>query len=157
MTDGSGEKTRWQLEPRQILWKLSDRARQFRQRRVLNAVAALGRRGEDMAHRYLRGAGYMVVARNYRPGADSEIDIVARRGELVVFVEVKTRTSAAFGSPERAIDLEKQKNIVRAARSFVTRAGMEWNRVRFDTISVVFTKPPSIVHQMDAFFHGRAN
>src|SRR6266849_5955121 len=101
MADGSGERTRWQLEPRQILWKLSDRAREFRQKQALNAVAALGRRGEDMAHRYLRGAGYMVVARNYRPGPDSEIDIVARRGELVVFVEVKTRTSAAFGSPER--------------------------------------------------------
>jgi putative endonuclease len=157
MADGSGERTRWQLEPRQILWKLSDRARQFRQKQALNAVAALGRRGEDMAHRYLRGAGYMVVARNYRPGADAEIDIVARRGELVVFVEVKTRTSAAFGSPERAIDIEKEKNIIRAARSFATRAGMEWNRVRFDTISVVLTKPPSIVHQMDAFFHGRVN
>jgi putative endonuclease len=157
MADGSGERARWQLEPRQILWKLSDCARQFRQKQALNAVAALGRRGEDIAHRYLRSAGYMVVARNYRPGADSEIDIVARRGELMVFVEVKTRTSGAFGSPERAIDLEKEKNIVRAARSFATRAGMEWNRVRFDTISVVLTRPPSIVHQMDAFFHGRAN
>jgi putative endonuclease len=157
MADGSGERTGWQLEPRQILWKLSDRARQFRQKQALNAVAALGRRGEDLAHRYLRSAGYMVVARNYRPGPDSEIDIVARRGELMVFVEVKTRTSAAFGSPERAIDLEKEKNIVRAARSFATRAGMEWNRVRFDTIAVVLTRPPSIVHQMDAFFHGRAN
>ncbi|HMF76351.1 MAG TPA: YraN family protein [Bryobacteraceae bacterium] len=142
--------------PRQLLWKLSDRARQFRQKRTLNPDAALGRRGEDVAHRYLRGAGYMVVARNYRPGADSEIDIVARRGELVVFVEVKSRASAAFGSPERAIDLEKEKHIIRAARSFATRAGIEWSRVRFDTISVVFTNPPSIVHQIDAFFHGRA-
>jgi putative endonuclease len=157
MADGGGERFRWQLEPRQVLWKLSDRARQFRQKQALHAIAALGRRGEDMAHRYLRGAGYMVVARNYRPGADSEIDIVARRGELVVFVEVKTRTSAEFGSPERAIDVEKEKNIVRAARSFATQAGIEWNRVRFDTISVVLTKPPSIVHEMDAFFHGRAN
>jgi putative endonuclease len=117
----------------------------------------VGRRGEDIAHRYLRGAGYLVVARNYQPGPDSEIDIVARRGELVVFVEVKTRMSAAFGSPERAIDSEKQKNIVRAARSFVTRAGGDWNQVRFDTISVVLSDPPSIVHQMDAFFHGRTN
>ncbi len=157
MADGSVERTNWRLGPRQVLWKLSDRARQFRQKQTMNPDAALGRRGEDLAHRYLRGAGYMVVARNYKPGPDSEIDIVARRGELVVFVEVKTRTTAAFGSPDRAIDLEKQKHIVRAARSFVTRAGVDWARVRFDTIAVVLTDPPSLVHEMDAFFHGRAS
>jgi putative endonuclease len=118
--------------------------------------AALGRRGEDLAHRYLQTKGLTVVARNYKPGADSEIDIVARQGDLVVFVEVKSRTSAEFGSPDRAIDQEKQKHIVRAARAYVNRAAIEWNQVRFDTISVVFTNPPSIFHQQDAFFSGRA-
>jgi putative endonuclease len=101
--------------------------------------------------------GFTVVARNYRPGADSEVDIVARRGDLLVFVEVKTRTSAEFGHPDRAIDIEKQKRIARAARSYVTRAGIEWNKVRFDTIAIVLSHPPSIVHHEDAFFHGRAN
>ncbi|HEY7307410.1 MAG TPA: YraN family protein [Bryobacteraceae bacterium] len=118
--------------------------------------AALGRRGEDLAHRYLQRKGFTVVARNYKPGADSEIDIVARQGDLVVFVEVKSRTSAEFGSPDRAIDQEKQKHIVRAARAYVNRAALEWNQVRFDTISVLFTHPPSIFHQQDAFFSGRA-
>jgi putative endonuclease len=141
---------------RQLLWKLSDAARQFRQRRILSPDAALGRRGEDLAHRYLRSAGLTIVARNYRPGGDSEVDIVARDGDIVVFVEVKSRTSAEFGSPERAIDKEKQKHIVRAARSYTTRAGIEWNQVRFDTISIVFTDPPSVFHQQDAFFEGRA-
>lgn len=98
-----------------------------------------------------------MVARNYRPGADSEVDIVARCGDLVVFVEVKTRTSSDCGHPDRAIDLEKQKHIARAARSYVTRAGIEWSQVRFDTIAVVLSDPPSIVHHEDAFFHGRAN
>lgn len=133
-------------------------ARQFRERRTLTPDAALGRRGEDLAHRYLRNAGFRVVARNYRPNdGDAEVDIVARDGETLVFVEVKTRTSAEFGSPERSIGDEKQKNIVRAARSYVSRAGIQWNQVRFDTISVVFTDPPSLVHQQDAFFNGRAN
>jgi putative endonuclease len=118
--------------------------------------AALGRRGEDLAHRYLQKKGFSVVARNYKPGADSEIDIVARYGDLVVFVEVKSRTSVEFGSPDRAIDQEKQKHIMRAARAYVNRAAIEWNQVRFDTISVVFTDPPSIYHQQDAFFSGRA-
>src|SRR6185437_15717765 len=100
---------------RQILWKLSDKVRQARENKRLNSSAALGRKGEDLAHRYLRYAGYRVVARNYRPGQDSEIDIVARDGGKLVFVEVKTRTSADFGSPDRAIDREKQRHILRAA------------------------------------------
>ena len=73
-----------------------------------------------------------------------------------MFIEVKSRSSTEFGSPERAIDGEKQKRIARAARSYATRAGVEWSKVRFDTVSIVFTNPPSIVHQQDAFFAGRA-
>ncbi len=122
----------------------------------MTADAALGRRGEDLAHRYLQKKGLRVVARNYKPGGDSEIDIVARQGDLIVFVEVKSRSSAEFGSPDRAIDLEKQKHIVRAARAYVNRAAIEWNQVRFDTISIIFTNPPSVFHQQDAFFAGRA-
>ncbi|MGA8027120.1 MAG: YraN family protein [Bryobacteraceae bacterium] len=141
---------------RQAFWRLSDAARQFREARTLSPEAALGRKGEDLAHRYLRNAGFIVVSRNYRPGGDSEVDIVARDGDALVFIEVKSRTSADFGNPDRAIGDEKQKHIARAARSFATRAGIDWNQVRFDTISIVFTQPPSIVHQQDAFFEGRA-
>ena len=137
---------------------MSDAARQLRDRRTLSADVALGRRGEDLAHRYLRNAGFTVVGRNYRPNeGEAEVDIVARDGDTVVFVEVKTRMSVEFGAPDRAIGNDKQKQIVRAARSYATRAGIAWNRVRFDTISIVFTKPPSLVHQQDAFFDGRAN
>jgi putative endonuclease len=144
-------------KPGQFLWKLSDAARQFRERRTLSEDAALGKKGEDLAHRYLKSAGFSVVARNYRPaGGEAEVDIVARDGETLVFVEVKSRQNADFGAPDRAIDDEKQKRIVRAARSFAARAGVEWSKVRFDTISIVFSKPPSIVHQQDAFFEGRA-
>lgn len=97
-----------------------------------------------------------ILARNYRPsGGDSEVDVVAKDQETVVFVEVKSRSSAEFGAPERAIDREKQKHIIRAARSYATRAGIEWNQVRFDTISIVFTKRPCISHLQDAFFPGR--
>ncbi|HEX3683356.1 MAG TPA: YraN family protein [Bryobacteraceae bacterium] len=140
-----------------MLWKLSDTARQLRERRTLSPEAALGRRGEDLAHRYLRNAGFRVVARNYRPNeGEAEVDIIARDGDTVVFVEVKSRSSSDFGAPDRAIGNDKQKNIVRAARSYATRAGITWSQVRFDTISIVFTNPPSLVHQQDAFFEGRA-
>jgi putative endonuclease len=84
------------------------------------------------------------------------VDIIARDGSIVVFVEVKSRRSADYGSPDRQIDEGKRKNITRAARSYATRAGMAWNQVRFDVVSVIFTEPPSIVHQQDAFFEGRA-
>jgi putative endonuclease len=146
-----------QLQPKQLLWKLSDAARQFRERRTLSPEAARGRRAEDLAHRYLRNAGFTVMARNYRPNeGEAEADIIARDGETVVFVEVKSRSSAEFGAPDRAIGNEKQKHIIRAARSYATRAGIAWSQVRFDTISIVFTNPPSLVHQQDAFFDGRA-
>lgn len=99
----------------------------------------------------------MVVARNYRPGGgEAEVDIVAREGNTVVFVEVKSRTTAEFGSPDRAIGEEKRRHIVRAARAYATRAGIERSQVRFDVISIVFTKPPSLLHHKDVFFDGRA-
>lgn len=97
-----------------------------------------------------------MVARNYRPGSDSEIDIVARQGGKLVFVEVKSRSSADYGSPDRAIDIEKQRHIVRAARSFITRSGDAWSTVRFDTVAIVFSEPPAISHYSDVFFEGRA-
>jgi putative endonuclease len=145
----------WIVQPSQLLWKLSDRARQFRQSHALTPEAASGHRGEDLAHRYLRGAGFLVVARNYRPGPDSEVDIVARRGGLLIFVEVKTRATAAFGDPARAIDPKKHLHILRAARSYLTRSGMASTQVRFDTISVILSNPPSIIHYEDSFSPAR--
>lgn len=146
------------VNPRQLLWKMTDAARQFRQAHTLNATVALGRKGEDLAHRYLQSAGMKVMARNYRPsGGDSEVDIVARDGAITVFVEVKTRTSDAFGAPDRAVGTEKQTQIVRAARAYTSRAGIGWHQVRFDIVSIVLSSPPRIVHLQDAFFDGRAH
>jgi putative endonuclease len=146
----------WQLKPSQLLWKLSDAARHFKERRQLAHEAALGKRGEDLAHRYLSAAGFKVVARNYRPGPDSEIDIVAKDGDVTVFVEVKSRSNSEYGAPDRAIDIEKRRHILRAARTYAIRAGINWAKVRFDTVAIVFSQPPSIVHQQDVFFEGRA-
>ena len=93
----------------------------------------------------------------YRPaGGEVEADIVARRGDTIVFIEVKSRASGDFGSPDRAIGSDKRKNITSAARAYATRAGIEWRQVRFDVISIVFTNPPSITHLKDVFFEGRA-
>jgi putative endonuclease len=115
-----------------------------------------GRMGEDMAHRYLRRRGFTVVARNYRPrSGPGEIDIVAWHGERLVFVEVKTRATAEFGTPDRAVDNEKQAALERAARDYARRAGVGWERTRFDIVSVVLGERIGVDWMQDAFGHGR--
>jgi putative endonuclease len=110
-----------------------------------------GRLGEDLAHRYLRGRGCTVVARNYRPPTGhGEIDLVVWHGEKLVFVEVKTRDSAEFGEPERAVDADKQLHLTRAARDYARRAGVEWQQVRFDVVAVILS-PRRIEWLRDAF------
>jgi putative endonuclease len=105
-----------------------------------------------MAHRYLRRHGCTVVARNYRPrSGGGEIDVVGWQHDTLVFVEVKTRATAEFGAPERAVDLEKERFLRHAARDYARRAGVEWNRVRFDIVSVVLSRPPQIEWIQDAF------
>ena len=113
----------------------------------------LGRRGEDLAHRYLRKRKYVVVARNYRPvsGAAGEIDLVVRRGEKLIFVEVKTRASNAVSFPERAVNHEKQRHIIRVARDYARRANVAWADVRFDVIAITGAKKPVVEHLKDAF------
>lgn len=157
METAGSQRGGWSIAPRQLLWKFSDRARQFRERQTMSPSAALGKRGEDLAHRYLRSSGFLVLVRNYRPsGGEAEVDIVARDGDVTVFVEVKSRSTDDYGTPDRAIDDEKKRHIVSAARSYCTRAGIAWSSVRFDVVTVVMTQPPSITHYQDVFFSGRA-
>jgi len=85
-----------------------------------------GRIGEDLAHRYLRGHGCTIVARNYRPPSGFvEIDLIAWHSQTLVFVEVKTRATEDFGPPESAVDSEKRAYIERAARDYAGRARVD--------------------------------
>jgi putative endonuclease len=104
-----------------------------------------GRVGEDLAHRYLRRHGCTIVARNYRPPSGGvEIDLVAWHAGTLVFVEVKTRAADDFGTPDRAVDREKREHVKRAARDYARRAGVEWEKTRFDIVSIVLRTPPRI-------------
>ena len=104
-----------------------------------------GRIGEDLAHRYLRRHGCTIVARNYRPPYGGvEIDLVAWHGKTLVFVEVKTRAGEDFGTPDRAVDREKRTYVERAARDYARRAGVNWEKTRFDIVGVILEKPPRI-------------
>jgi putative endonuclease len=113
----------------------------------------LGRLGEDLAHRYLRRHKYVIVARNYRPasGAPGEIDLIARAGRKLIIVEVKMRSSNAVSFPERAVDDQKQRYIIRTARDYARRANVDWDNVRFDIIAITGVKEPVIEHLKDAF------
>jgi putative endonuclease len=135
-----------------LLYRLADRARDWFRRRHWTHDQAAGRRGEDLAHRLLRRQGLTVVARNYRPrSGNGEIDLVAREGETLVFVEVKLRATSEFGAPEQAVDREKRRHLERAARDYARRAGVEWERIRFDVVSVTDGSQPEIIHFRNVF------
>ncbi len=93
----------------------------------------------------MRAKGFIVVARNYRlSSGDAEADIIAWDGATLVFVEVKSRESADFGPPERAIGEEKRAHLLRIAREYTRKTETAWERIRFDVVTVVFTVPPRI-------------
>jgi len=109
----------------------------------------VGRRGEDLAHRYLRKKGYIVVARNWRPPqGGGEIDLIAWERAVLVFVEVKTRLSAEWSAPERDIDREKILALRRAALDYIRRAEANASTARFDVLSIV---GETIEHLEEAF------
>jgi putative endonuclease len=128
-----------------VILQFSDWLRHLVRRRKWTPSQALGRRGEDLAHRFLRAKGFIVVARNYRlSSGDAEADIIAWDGATLVFVEVKSRESADFGPPERAIGEEKRAHLLRIAREYTRKTETAWERIRFDVVTVVFTVPPRI-------------
>jgi putative endonuclease len=113
----------------------------------------VGRAGEDIAQRFLQERKYTIVARNYRPvsGAPGEIDLVARAGDRLIFIEVKTRMNDAVGFPERAVDGAKQRALLRAAREYARRANVAWSDVRFDIVAITGLDRPRIEHFENAF------
>src|ERR1700674_3832276 len=112
-----------------------DWLRDVRRRRLWSADLAAGRRGEDLAHRFLRRQGVVIVARNYRlASGGAEADLIAWEGGLLAIVEVKSRETDAFGPPDRAIGEEKLRHMLRVAREYAARANVPWERVRFDVV-----------------------
>ena len=95
---------------------------------------ALGAEGETRAAAHLTSRGYRIVDRNVRAGG-VEMDLVARRGRLLVFVEVKTRRGAAQGPPELAVDAAKQARLTRGAAAWLREHRPRVDRVRFDVVA----------------------
>jgi putative endonuclease len=115
----------------------------------------LGDRGERFAVRHLKRAGMKIVARNYR-NRFGEIDIIARDGQSLVFVEVKTRKSNAAGTPLEAVDETKQAKIIQVAEAYLKQRPLADRSVRFDVIGIVWNQDepasqPELTHVRHAF------
>ena len=95
----------------------------------------LGKEGEDRAAKFLVKRGYRILERNYRTRS-GEIDLIALHDGIVVFVEVKTRTSAAYGAPELAVNPRKQRRMVKAALGYINYKNLHQVPCRFDVVAI---------------------
>lgn len=116
------------------------------------ATKPLGDRGEEIAARHLRERGWTVLDRNFRLGR-KEIDLVARRGETVAFVEVKTRGGRGYGHPLEAITWKKRREIGQVAQAWIDRHGRDGDVYRFDAVAVLVGGggEPVVEHVEDAW------
>lgn len=96
----------------------------------------VGVKGEDIAVKYLQKHGYKILQRNFSV-ANGEIDVVAKDGKYVVFLEVKRRNNQAFGLPREAVTLQKQKIIISCATQWLSLNKLYGSPVRFDVVEVV--------------------
>ena len=112
---------------------------------------AMGDRGENLAARHLRNQGYKIIVRNFRCDA-GEIDIIAREGSTLVFVEVKTR-AYDDPAPEDQVNEAKQHQLTRVAKIYLSRYGTPQPPARFDVVAVLWPsgREPIIRHTPHAF------
>ncbi len=115
----------------------------------------LGVIGEELAYHFLSGKGYKILLKNYEC-ALGEIDLVAKEKGALVFIEVKTRRSEAFGSPLDSITHQKRHQIVKTAQYYLKRYGIKDVACRFDVVSVLMPRDqePIIEVIQDAFREG---
>jgi len=113
---------------------------------------ARGAAGEALAARHLEGLGFRIVARNVHL-RHAELDLIAIEGAALVFVEVRLRASARFGTAAESVDARKQRRIARAAAELLARGGLPRHaRVRFDVVAIdAGATPPAVTHFRDAF------
>jgi len=114
----------------------------------------IGKIGEELAIAHLCQQGWEILATNWR-FKRAEIDIIAMDGNTLVFVEVKTRSTTYFGTPEQFVNAKKKLFLAKAASAYMEEIGHDWE-IRFDIISVLLPcgKEQEIKHFKDAFFPG---
>ena len=112
----------------------------------------IGIKGEQIAAEFLQNKGYNIVNRNWRSG-HKEIDIVASKGDTLIFFEVKTRTSIDFGFPEEAVTRKKQQHLKFAAKDYMQH-NPGFFYIRFDIISIMLEgeEVKELLHFEEAFY-----
>lgn len=117
-----------------------------------------GRRGEQAAAVYLRRAGLKVLYRNFAGSNGGELDLVCREGDVLVFVEVKTRADESMGAPAEAVDEAQMRRILDGAREWLRLLGHPPLDLRFDILEVIWPRgtefdrrPAEIRHLRDCF------
>ena len=119
---------------------------------MTEARLSLGAWGEERAVAYLRKQGMKILERNFR-APTGEIDIIARHRSWLVFVEVKTRRSTAYGAPQEAVGSRKQRQIVRTAQWYLQTQGAGRLQPRFDVLAILCQsgEQVEITHLENAF------
>lgn len=120
------------------LWRRVQQTRR-RERAAEPEHLTTGRWGEEQAARLLQGKGYRILGRRVRVGRREELDVVARQGRVLVFVEVKTRAQEDFGRPHAALDAAKRRRLSRAAVRYATRCRPRPDVIRLDVVEVIGT------------------
>ncbi len=117
----------------------------------MNKSYNLGRIGEVLAENYLTEKNFIIVKKNWRYH-HKEVDIIAEKDDVLIFVEVKTRTTNYFGEPFESVSPQKQEFLIEAANGYLEDNNLD-KEVRFDVISIVISgkNPPEIFHIIDAF------
>ncbi len=119
------------------------------------ARKAQGDAGEERACRHLEKMGFGIVERNFRTEG-GEVDVVARKGDALVFVEVRSREDAGFGTPEESVDLRKRLRVVRAARAYLSSVPpSSWREARFDVIAVEGSGEAAVLRHYPAAFDAK--
>jgi putative endonuclease len=117
----------------------------------MSTKSELGRRGEDLAAKFLERRGWRVVARNVR-SREGEIDIVAAREGVVAFVEVKTRRTTAYGTPGEAVTFRKRLRIRGLAAQFLASSEARAREIRFDVVEVICRRDGTRINHIEAAF-----
>lgn len=112
---------------------------------------SLGQQGEAFAVSYLKGLKFKILQTNYRCRC-GEIDIIARDGKVLVFVEVKARRGTSYGPPQLSVTPFKQRQISKTALTYLLQNRLMEENARFDVIALVFrSHEPEVTHIKDAF------
>jgi putative endonuclease len=119
---------------------------------MTDSTRSIGAKFEDMAANYLTDKGYKIIKRNFHFGKVGEIDIVAQFGKVLVFVEVKARTSVEYGSIYDTVPISKRKTIRRAAEGYLYVNKISDKECRLDFVGIDATVRPFVITHIENAF-----